>query len=99
MVTINNWAISLNPNEYSEPSRFNPERFLDADVYNPLKGHFGYGAGIRLGCIRSDIVGRRVCAGYKVAHNTMFIFFSRLLYCFDIEEDPVESPVSIALIP
>jgi cytochrome P450 len=49
VVTINNWAISLNPNEYSEPSRFNPERFLDPDVYNPLKGHFGYGAGIRLG--------------------------------------------------
>ena len=36
-------------------------------------------------------LGRRVCAGYKVAHNSMYIFFSRLLYCFDVEEDPVDS--------
>ena len=36
-------------------------------------------------------LGRRVCAGYKVAHNSMYIFFSRLLYCFDVEQDPVDS--------
>jgi len=45
VVTINNWAISQDPREYDEPTHFKPERFLNADLFNPLRGHFGYGAG------------------------------------------------------
>jgi cytochrome P450 len=77
VVTINNWAISLNPREYKDPEKFDPDRFLNDDLWNPLKGHYGYGAG------------RRACSGHRVAQNSMFIFFSRFIYCFDVEEDPV----------
>jgi cytochrome P450 len=45
VVTINNWALSLDPKEYSEPTKFHPDRFLNGDLWNPLKDHYGYGAG------------------------------------------------------
>jgi cytochrome P450 len=41
----NAWAISLDPREYEDPERFYPERFLNADLNNPLKGHWGFGPG------------------------------------------------------
>ncbi len=82
VVTINNWAISLNPNEYDNPTEFNPDRFMNEDLWNPTKGHYGYGAG------------RRTCAGFKVAQNSMFIFFSRFIYCFDVYEDPVSTSIT-----
>ena len=43
--TWNAWAIALSPQEYKEPERFNPDRFLDKDLLNPLKGHYGFGPG------------------------------------------------------
>jgi cytochrome P450 len=77
VVTINNWYISLNPAEYENPEKFDPNRFMNDDLWNPMKGHYGYGAG------------RRACAGFRVAQNSMFIFLSRFIYCFEVEEDPV----------
>lgn len=38
--------------------------------------------------------GRRQCIGYNLAFTNQFIVFSRLLYCFDILEDP-ENPVVV----
>ena len=43
--TWNAWAIALDPREYEEPLRFWPERFLNEDLNNPLKGHWGFGPG------------------------------------------------------
>jgi cytochrome P450 len=43
--TWNAWAIALNPKEYEEPERFWPERFLNKDVDNALKGHWAFGPG------------------------------------------------------
>lgn len=77
VVTINHWAISLNPKEYKDPNKFDPDRFMNDDLWKPMAGHYGYGAG------------RRACAGFRVAQNSMFLMFSRLIYCFDVAEDPV----------
>lgn len=44
--TWNAWAIALNPEEYEDPEVFKPERFLNEDLNNPLKGHWSFGAGM-----------------------------------------------------
>lgn len=43
--TWNAWAIALSPDEYEDPERFWPERFLDGDEENALKGHWAFGPG------------------------------------------------------
>lgn len=43
--TWNAWAIALNPEEYEKPERFWPERFLNEDLENALKGHWAFGPG------------------------------------------------------
>ena len=76
-VTINQWALCFNQKEYDDHLRFKPDRFLNDKVWDPIAGHYGFGAG------------RRACSGYRVAANSLFILFSRFTYCFDVEEDPV----------
>jgi cytochrome P450 len=82
----NHWHISTNPNEYFEPRRFNPERFMNEHVKDMLEGHIGFGNG------------RRVCVGWNVGWRNMFIVFSRLLYCFDFIEDP-NNPIDVENVP
>jgi cytochrome P450 len=83
LFTWNAWAISQNPDEYEDPERFWPERFLNQHVDNVLYGIWGFG------------VGRRVCSGYPIASRNLFITIARLLYCFDIEYDGVISFVAM----
>lgn len=47
VVTYNHWAISNSEEEYEQPERFWPERFLNDEIDKPLKGHLGFGAGKR----------------------------------------------------
>ncbi|ETS85971.1 hypothetical protein PFICI_03996 [Pestalotiopsis fici W106-1] len=79
VVTWNHWANSNSPDEYTEPERFWPERFLNEDIDKPLKGHLGFGAG------------RRACVGYNVANSNLFIALARLLYCFEFSQ-PDDAP-------
>ncbi|KAF8711927.1 cytochrome p450, partial [Rhizoctonia solani] len=65
----NIWAISNNPQVYPEPSRFNPDRFLDPAV--PDAPAFGFG--------------RRICPGVHFAEATIFMAISTLLAVFDIQ--------------
>ncbi|KAF5487264.1 Cytochrome P450 monooxygenase patI [Colletotrichum siamense] len=83
--TWNAWAIALNEKEYKDPERFYPERFLDDDVENVLKGHWSFGPG------------RRVCAGWKVGEMNVWIAAARLLYCFDFEQIPGQSIDTMAI--
>jgi cytochrome P450 len=47
IVTWNSWHISLNPEEYDEPLKFKPERFLNEHLWDTLEGNWGFGAGTR----------------------------------------------------
>ncbi|CZR68763.1 related to cytochrome P450 [Phialocephala subalpina] len=80
MFTWNAYALALNENDYEDPERFMPERFMNKDLKNPLKGHWSFGTG------------RRVCVGYNVAQNNMWLAMACLIYCFDFAEDP-EHPI------
>ncbi|KAK4943990.1 hypothetical protein LTR10_016510 [Elasticomyces elasticus] len=82
----NAWAIALDPREYAEPERFYPERFLNDDLNNPLKGHWGFGPG------------RRVCVGWNVGEGNVWIAVARLLYCFNFIEDKA-NPIDTMRIP
>lgn len=42
----NQWYINMNPDEYPDPTRFYPDRFLGPDLDKPLKGHVSFGAGM-----------------------------------------------------
>ncbi|OQV00569.1 hypothetical protein CLAIMM_06049 [Cladophialophora immunda] len=84
--TWNAWAIALNPDEYEDPERFWPDRFLNDELNNPLKGHWAFGPG------------RRVCAGWKVGEMNVWIAIARLLYCFDFAEMPGK-PIDTMTIP
>lgn len=55
-----------------EPALFKPERWLNDKVDNILHGLWQFGGG------------RRVCVGYKIAHQELFLVYSRLIYCFNL---------------
>ena len=74
----NSWGICTNPDEYEDPLAFKPERFLDADMDNAVKGIPTFG-------VHTNV---RLCPGWHVGVRNMFIVFARLLYCFDVIEDP-----------
>ena len=114
VVTWNHWTISHDPNEYGEPERFYPDRFLNDDIGNVAKGHLGFGAGrwplqfdpasypvsstilpSALAANSTDLhLGRRACVGSNVAASNLFIAIARIVYWFDIEQDP-SNPVVV----
>lgn len=44
----NNFAISHNEKEFPSNGVFSPERFLNEDLQDMLKGHLGFGTGVYL---------------------------------------------------
>ncbi|KAH6679189.1 cytochrome P450 [Halenospora varia] len=65
-------AIALGQ-ECEHPDEFRPERWIDDDVCNVSQGHWSFGGG------------RRICVGFRVAQQLLFIALARLIYCFDYE--------------
>ena len=74
-------ALSKDPERYSEPYKFAPERFAKDDRSAAVsalsknymdRDHFHYG------------FGRRLCPGVHVAEASLFIVISRILWAFDI---------------
>ncbi|KIJ28558.1 hypothetical protein M422DRAFT_37308 [Sphaerobolus stellatus SS14] len=73
----NSWALMHDPEEYPEPFKFNPERFLPnkegkvpRDPF--LGGAFGFG--------------RRICSGRHLADASIFIMFASILTVFNISK-------------
>lgn len=87
----NVWAIHHNENEFPDPDRFNPDRFLkdspDARPFPNEKGYMTFGWG------------RRVCSGQGLAEQGTFITVARLLWGFNIQkaldDEGNEIPVDI----
>ncbi|KZT01777.1 cytochrome P450 [Laetiporus sulphureus 93-53] len=75
-VIANIWGISHDPDNYPEPSVFNPERFLPHDGgdsgLDPRKFVFGFG--------------RRVCPGSHFAEVSVFLVISNILAMFNIDK-------------
>ena len=71
---INTEKFLMDPKEFPEPQRFNPERFLGPDNQILKKQYF-----IPFG------IGKRICMGETLAKNQIFIFFVRFLQRLKIE--------------
>jgi cytochrome P450 len=64
------WWFSHDPQTYSDPSRFSPERFLEPRNEPEPSGPFGWG--------------RRICPGRHISNDNLFITVARLLATFNI---------------
>lgn len=70
-VIVNAWGITRNPSYYTNPTVFDPERFLKpTPELDPRKFAFGYG--------------RRICPGNDFAFQTIWIFAASILSRFRI---------------
>ncbi|GFF43267.1 fumitremorgin C synthase [Aspergillus lentulus] len=69
LVIANLWALNMDPEVYTDPESFRPERWLENPEL-PDPPVFGFG--------------RRVCPGELFGKNSLFIAFAQILWAFDI---------------
>lgn len=75
-VIVNIWALHHDENEWDQPDRFMPERFLDptrSHLITPTPSYLPFGAG------------PRSCIGEFLARQELFIFIALLLQRFDLD--------------
>jgi len=77
MVVSNIWSIGRDPEVYSEPDIFRPERFEEMDVQtasdkDPRKFIFGFG--------------RRICPGRYLADGSIFMAIANIVATMDIRK-------------
>ncbi|KAK7687643.1 hypothetical protein QCA50_008858 [Cerrena zonata] len=75
MIVANQWAMLRDPEDYPEPDRFRPERFikdgkLNNDVRDPTSISFGFG--------------RRICPGRWLSSGSLFMTVASVLHTLDI---------------
>ncbi|KZL66377.1 cytochrome P450 [Colletotrichum tofieldiae] len=58
--------------EFDNANEFQPERWIGGPGADTIPNFWGFGGG------------RRICVGWKVAEQALFIAFARLLYCFEL---------------
>ena len=72
---INVWAIGRDPSVWTEPGKFNPERFVRSNI--DLKGH-----DFELIPFGSE---RRSCPGMQLGQTVVRLVLAQLIHCFDWE--------------
>ncbi|CAK8686001.1 unnamed protein product [Clavelina lepadiformis] len=76
-VILNLWAILMNPDDWHEPDKFNPDRFIDE------KGNFfkpNYAVPFN--------IGGRQCPGERLARMELFLYLVTMAQRFEILPDP-----------
>ncbi|KAF9066791.1 cytochrome P450 2 Le.CYP2 [Rhodocollybia butyracea] len=76
VVIPNIWAMNRDPNVYSEPNKFIPERFLDAPSgpFTSINDIYAYG------------FGRRVCVGRYMADSSVWLAIAYVLATLDLRK-------------
>ena len=69
--------------EFKDPNEFQPERWISGAGAGKTPNFWGFGGG------------RRICVGWKVAEQALFISYARLLYCFELTPVRHTFPLSI----
>ena len=59
--------------EFGDADHFKPERWINGEEDNAVAQFFGFGGG------------RRICVGYKVAQQGLYLAYARILYCFNLK--------------
>ncbi|KAF7595390.1 hypothetical protein BBP40_006384 [Aspergillus hancockii] len=75
-VVPNIWALTHDPDVYSDPMSFNPERFLESDDHTPERDPHTLAFGF----------GRRICPGRVLADLNNFLMISHSLAVFQIRK-------------
>ncbi|KAI1128352.1 cytochrome P450 [Nemania abortiva] len=88
---LNTWTMHHDPERYTDPMLFKPERFLhdsltsaqSSNLSDPTqRDHWMFGAG------------RRICPGMWVAEREIWLTVSRMLWAFDMEASP-DHPIDL----
>lgn len=83
VVFVNQWSINHDPARWSDPERFDPERFLDPQ-------------GALNKDLTSSVlifsVGRRRCIGEQLSKMQLFLFTALLVHQCNITADPAKTP-------
>lgn len=68
------WAVHMDPALWSNPERFDPERFLDEAGQYVAPNHF-----------MPFQTGKRMCPGDELARMILHLYASRLFWQFELE--------------
>jgi len=82
IIMINQWAIHYDEENYPDPYKYEPARFLH---HNLTAGEYAAVADVNARDHFSFGGGRRICPGLHIAERSVFINTARLLWGFNIE--------------
>ncbi|KAJ7472750.1 cytochrome P450 [Mycena latifolia] len=84
-IIANLWGIHLNPADFPDPHRFDPERFMSQRDYPGPWQHSSFG------------YGRRVCPGLHLGSNSIYILIARILWGFNLSKARDENGQEISV--